>query len=192
MCMGGKSFHKKDWLKLGALVGAGTLLPALPGLLGGAAAAGGAASGAAAGGAALGGGTVASALTAPVAGSSALATSMLAPAVTPAITPGLASMTGLGLLGEGTAFGATAGQAAALGNLGITAEMSNPGMWSKLGDGLETWSKINKLTQLASGEQQQPAPSGARPQAGAADPQAISALEAIYPDLRKKRRTDYV
>lgn len=157
MSIGGKSLHKKDWLKLGGVAAAAVAAPYLAGLLSPAAAAAGAGVGAAsAGGAAAGAGGIAGG-TAALFGpelAAASAANMLAPAATPMLT-GFGSGAALADFGAGTAgmFGAGSANAGLLGGLGVTPGMSASGM--TLGKGLDALQKAQKFVDLAQGPQKQ-------------------------------------
>lgn len=129
MSSGGRSFHKKDWLTLGAGaalaatgLGAAGIGP-MAGLLGGAtgAAGVGASGAAAAGGAAAGAAGTAGGTAGMFGAAPGLAGSLLAPSATPMLT-GFGGGAALADMGAGTAglFGAGATNTGTLANLGNT------------------------------------------------------------------------
>jgi hypothetical protein len=171
MSIGGKSLHKKDWLKVGAAVGVAVGAPYLAGLLGPAAAGAGAAgaglaevgAGGALAGAGLGAGTGA-AMFGPSAAGAGLLGSYAAPAAAAPMFTTLGSGAALADMGLGTAgmFGAGTANAATLAGMGITPEMSSGGInWGK---GLKALQNAQKLQQLAQGPERQEVAPMQRPQ----------------------------
>lgn len=187
MC-GGKSLHKKDWLKIAgavAAVSAPWTVPALGAALGGTAAAG--AAGVGATGVAAGAGGTAGGMTAlfgPEA-ATAGASGLLGSSATPMLT---SLGTGAGV-GGSSMFGA--GQAAStLGSLGLTPEMSAGMNWGK---GLETLAKANQYAKLAGGEEEKQQPQlMQRPQAQPVPQSDLEALYALIYPQKKRKDSNYV
>lgn len=188
MSSGGRSFHKNDWLKLGAGValaatglGAAGVGP-MAGLLGGASGAGAAgATGAAAGGAAAGaagtvGGTAGMFGAAP-----GLAGSLLAPSTTPMLT-GFGGGAALADMGAGTAglFGAGAANTGTLANLGNTFS-SNLMPNITFDKGLKALQNAQKFSKMAQGpEQQAPQPAPMPQRGGGGGGGELAALSQLF------------
>lgn len=186
MSSGGRSFHKNDWLKLGAGaalaatgLGAAGIGP-MAGLLGGATGAAGAgATGAAATGAAAGaagtvGGTAGMFGAAP-----GLAGSLLAPSTTPMLT-GFGAGATLADMGAGTAglFGAGAANTGTLANLGNTFS-SNLMPNITFDKGLKALEGAQKFSKMAQGPEQAPLPLMQRPQTGGGGGE-LAALSSLF------------